>query len=176
MGWPEIECGSEQGIGGFEPLAAPISAVLDSLEIALTIGSLCESPIEVDLGVQLTKAIKMIPGGGFSLEHQYCLGPYRYDLALIREGLPAPIALIECDGKEFHQSEQQVANDLAKDRLAQNEKIPLLRFSGSEIYRDVKACVFKIIRTLRVNGYLTQLQWHVLEAALPRCRPFVGIA
>jgi very-short-patch-repair endonuclease len=52
-----------------------------------------------------------------------------------------PLVLVECDGKEFHSSVDQQANDKLKDAAASRMGIRLIRFTGSEIHRDIDACV-----------------------------------
>lgn len=49
--------------------------------------------------------------------------------------------LIECDGHEFHErTKEQARRDRARDRLAQYEGLPILRFTGSEIWNDPLGC------------------------------------
>jgi hypothetical protein len=55
--FPDAEDVRPRDRGGFQPLS--IAAVLETIAIAMEIGSLCESPIEIDLAVALTKAIRV---------------------------------------------------------------------------------------------------------------------
>jgi hypothetical protein len=71
---------------------------------------------------------------------------YRYDFAITRQG--KLIALIECDGKEFHSTKDQLANDREKDKLGAEMVVRMFRFSGSDIYRDAKGCVRKVLHTI----------------------------
>jgi very-short-patch-repair endonuclease len=48
---------------------------------------------------------------------------------------------MECDGKDFHSSADQQANDKLKDEAAANAGIRLIRFTGSQINGEVDACV-----------------------------------
>lgn len=147
----------------FEPIAA--AAALESIAIAMEIGPLCDSEIEVDLAVRLTKAIRVIDDPTLSLGHQFPLARFLYDLYVKREGRPKPLVLIECDGKEFHSTDDQIANDRAKDALAAKSGIPLLRFSGSEIYRELDFCVVKVFKGIRLRGQITASDWDALELA-----------
>jgi len=151
--------------GDFKHLSTVLVSVFDSASIACDIRPNCESPIEIDLGVQLTKALRLMPDNDLTLKAQYVFGPYRYDFAIVREGRRKPIALIECDGAEFHSTSEQLANDRAKDALARAEDIFPFRFSGSEIYRDANACVAKIIETLRSQAYLSNEEWRAFEVS-----------
>lgn len=74
---------------------------------------------------------------------QYRWEGYRIDFA-IRARLPKNlIVFIECDGHEFH-----------KDRKIQEAGIPILRFTGREIYRSPSYCVINIFEFLskRLKG------------------------
>lgn len=45
--------------------------------------------------------------------------------------------LIECDGHDFHErTKEQAKRDRSRDRAAQYEGLPILRFTGSEIWND----------------------------------------
>ena len=53
--------------------------------------------------------------------------------------------VIECDGHDFHQkTKEQVEYDNQRQRDLQNEGIEIIRFSGSEIWKDVRKCVNEI--------------------------------
>lgn len=151
---------------GFKHAGTVVASLIESIAIKMEIAPLCESPIESDLAVPLTKAIRIIDDPTLSLGHQFELGSFRYDLSVKREGRAKPLILIECDGKEFHSTAEQIANDSAKDALAAKEKIALLRFSGSEIYRDLDICVSKVFNEMRLRGHLTYSDWEALELAL----------
>jgi very-short-patch-repair endonuclease len=53
---------------------------------------------------------------------------------------------VECDGKEFHSSVEQQANDALKDAAALKAGIRLIRLTGSEINRDADACASLVLR------------------------------
>jgi very-short-patch-repair endonuclease len=148
---------------GFEPIA--FAAVLESIEIAIEIAPRCDSEIEIELAIPLTKAIRVIDDPSLSLGHQFPLGRFRYDLYIKREGRPKPLVLIECDGKEFHSADDQIANDRAKDALAAKSRIPLFRFSGSEIFRELDHCVVQVFKALRLREHITASDWDALESA-----------
>lgn len=163
-----IECPAsrpicEEATSELRPLSLGVFAAIESLAIACEIGPECESHIEVEFGVRLTKVFRLINDPTLSLKSQFTLGRYRYDFGIIREGRSKPIALIECDGKEFHQTQAQIENDHAKDRLAEQCGIHLFRFSGSAIYRDAQGCVLSVLRHMRYGGHLTQAQWAATE-------------
>jgi len=122
------------------------------------------------LGARLTVALRLIEDSRLSLSIQYPLGRYRYDFAITRE--EKLIALIECDGKEFHSTEAQIRNDRAKDKLAAEKGVPIFRFSGSEIFKNEKECVLLILYDLR--GHLTEKQWEIMCNYLARPKWYEG--
>ncbi len=105
----------------------------------------CESPIEVILGAE----IAMLGGESLELIPQFRLGRYRYDFAIRRKDHPKFVVLIECDGKAFHSKPEQIANDRRKDSEARRAGMDLVRFTGSEIHKDVRNCALMAITRLR---------------------------
>jgi len=109
----------------------------------------CESPIEVMFGVAV---LFLYPNFAFSsaraprsVDHpslvpQWPFLRYRMDLALFRPGERKPAVLVECDGAEFHSSPAQIANDKLKELAAKDAGIPLLRFTGKDIFKNYDAC------------------------------------
>jgi very-short-patch-repair endonuclease len=163
--WPSVSSEDDVSSGEFKPLSACLRDAFDTLLIACSIERECESPIETELGVKITKALRVINDETLSLISQYVLGSFRYDFAIVREGRKKPIVIIECDGKEFHSTSEQLANDREKDSLAKAQEIFILRFTGSEIFREADSCVAKILKMMRYKGHLTQPQCDSLDIA-----------
>lgn len=105
------------------------------------LASVCESPIEADFGASFLT----VAGPRFDLFPQYKMGRYRYDFAIFKRGADSPVVLIECDGKQFHSTPEQLANDAAKDAAAVAAGAIPLRFTGSEIYRSPEAVVASVL-------------------------------
>jgi Protein of unknown function (DUF559) len=107
------------------------------------------------------------PGQGVvSLTPQIQMGEYRCDFlaefeedapdfehpVTTRDGIEIPgtkrefsRALIECDGHDFHEKTKvQATRDKRRDRFLQSLGFPVLRFSGSEIWRDPIACGIEV--------------------------------
>jgi hypothetical protein len=163
--WPDLQPDSEVPTEEFKPLSLCLAQAFETIAIAHTLAPKCESPIEIDFGARITKAFRVIDDETFLLVPQYVLGPFRYDFAIVGKGLPKPIALIECDGKEFHQTNEQLANDQSKNALAVKESIFLFRFSGSEIFRCPDECVRQVLKMMRLRAYLSQEQRDLMEGA-----------
>lgn len=145
----------------------------------LSLGRACESPIEIALGAALIVADQLEHPNmrsGFVLCDAREVENYRQDLALLIpqfpwEGYRIDFALrlpryrfqylfIECDGHDFHErTKEQAARDRGKDRLFQTSGIPILRFTGSEIYRDAGACASEVLTFIqdRYDDYLSEL-------------------
>lgn len=71
---------------------------------------------------------------------QVSVGAYRTDFLLGEPGYTTtgPILVaVECDGHEFHEKTKvQVARDKHRDNFFQAQNIPILRYSGSTIWRN----------------------------------------
>ena len=53
---------------------------------------------------------------------------------------------LEVDGHEWHEkTKEQVSKDKKRERKILMEGIPLLRYTGSEVYKDVKSCILESI-------------------------------
>jgi very-short-patch-repair endonuclease len=88
----------------------------------------CESPIEWRLYNALARK-------GYNVRTQVRCGPYRIDMCI------GNIA-IECDGKDFHSSPEQKKYDKRRTSyLYRNGYRSVLRFTGSDINRNVNNCV-----------------------------------
>lgn len=77
------------------------------------------------------------------------IGKHRVDFALLRmsdgpcagERAVAGPLIIECDGKDFHdRNVEQLRRDRSRDRELQLEGHSVLRFTGSELYRNGIKC------------------------------------
>lgn len=56
-------------------------------------------------------------------------------------------AVIECDGHDFHErTKEQARHDRRRDREVQSFGLPILRFTGSEIYADAVGCGHQVLR------------------------------
>lgn len=139
------------------------TAQLHTESVVEKFAPLCESPIEVMLGSAIylgcsiaagpfdrTKMLRVQPeaepepySGQWVLSPQFKWDRYRIDFALHTK-LPYPI-FIECDGHNFHErTKQDAQRDREKDRTIQAAGIPILRFTGSEIYNSPQACAFQV--------------------------------
>lgn len=133
----------------------------------------CESPIELMLGTAMVVGWNISSGFGDTLfiavandefaqnsalvlRPQYAWESYRIDFAILTsEG--GIVAFVECDGHEFHErTKEQAERDRSKDRKIQEAGVPILRFTGREIFRDPGGCAGQI---------LTFIQKHISRRA-----------
>lgn len=78
------------------------------------------------------------------------VGYYRLDFALtaIRGARLLKIA-IEIDGQDWHSSPEQRDHDYKRDRYLSKEAWQVIRFTGSQVYRNVDACVDETIELVK---------------------------
>ena len=98
--------------------------------------ALCESPIELTFFFNAMYEIR-------DLRPQVEVGPYRVDLAI-----PEKKVAIELDGHEFHKTRTQRTDDAARQRYLQREGWQVIRFTGTEINRDVNQCILEAIEII----------------------------
>jgi very-short-patch-repair endonuclease len=98
---------------------------------------LCETPIELRFFVF---AMDKIPG----LRPQVVVDSYRIDLAI-----PNKKVAIELDGHEFHKSREHRTYDAKRERYLQRQGWQVIRFTGTEIHKDVFECIGEAIEIIK---------------------------
>ena len=139
-------------------------------ETYLKIAKLCDSPIEAMLGtsvVLLAGVIRatwptsnpIVTCAQDDMEKilalndyrvlfvpQFSWKNYRIDWAIHYTRLKPNLIFVECDGHEYHHAtKEQIERDKQRDRDIQAAGIPIIRFAGSEIYRDPTDAATKLI-------------------------------
>jgi very-short-patch-repair endonuclease len=86
-------------------------------------------------------------GNGGAVYAQAVVGPYRVDfLVQIRWEDRLKFIVVECDGHEFHErTKEQAERDRFRDRWMLAHDILVLRFTGSEIWRDSAARANEVV-------------------------------
>lgn len=129
-----------------------------------------DSPIEATLLTALTFVLRyykqgyfIAPRGGadragdesvkFVIRPQTQIDAYRVDFLVTANPPETSVrVVVECDGHNFHErTKEQAARDRSRDRDLQAQGYRVLRFTGSEIYRDAFHCAGEIIEAL-LNG------------------------
>lgn len=131
----------------------------------------CKSPIEIMLGsailvaFNLTSGFYNLPfirlrvigepepkGCELYLTPQYKWKNYTVDFALYSVAAPDRPLFIECDGHDFHErTKEQAEHDRSRDRIMQENGIPILRFTGREIHRSPSKCATSILNFVYKN-------------------------
>ena len=78
---------------------------------------------------------------------QHPIDKYTADFAIIvKDFSDRPLQIVvECDGHDFHEkTREQAKHDKKRDRDMLRLGWAVFRFTGSEIYRDVRACVSEL--------------------------------
>lgn len=70
---------------------------------------------------------------------QHKVGKYRLDFAI-----PEKMIAIELDGHEYHKTKYQRTHDAQRDRWLYGQGWHVLRFTGTEIYKDLDKCISEI--------------------------------
>lgn len=88
--------------------------------------------------------------------------PFRPDFLIWRvyadptggDPMTSPKAIVECDGHEFHErTKEQAKNDKSRDRHLQSLGYYVLRFTGSELWKDPKRCAREADEFLKDGAY-----------------------
>lgn len=78
----------------------------------------------------------------------------RIDYASEHDTYWTSVLLVECDGHDYHErTKEQAQKDKSRDRELTAAGFPIFRFTGSEIFKDAKACAASCIRHLRAASH-----------------------
>ena len=95
---------------------------------------LSESPIEERFWVALRERVALEDLSLIKQQHE--IARYRVDFAI-----PEKMLCIELDGHDFHKTKSQRTYDAQRERYLLSEGWKVVRYTGSEIHRDVRKCV-----------------------------------
>lgn len=101
----------------------------------------CESPIEEQFW-EIALAQDKLPG----LIPQFQIGGYRIDFAL-----PEQKIAIELDGHDYHKSKDQRTYDAKRERDLQKLGWTVIRFTGTEVYKNVYKCIEDVKDICKTN-------------------------
>lgn len=100
---------------------------------------LLESPIERKFWDALSENVE------YNVIPQLHIGKYRVDFA-IKELRIA----IELDGHDYHKTKEQRSYDARRERYLQRNGWRVIRFTGSEVWRDVTKCVNELLAFIEI--------------------------
>jgi very-short-patch-repair endonuclease len=86
------------------------------------------------------------PEFGTEFQVQAQIDRYRVDFLFIcHYGGHSRRLIVECDGHDFHErTKEQAARDKSRDRALVKDGATVLRYTGSELYRDPVKCIEEI--------------------------------
>lgn len=138
---------------------------LDSLPERLTAwdaarSGAIKSPIEMRLyaffcatpEIHFVSAGQDRPSQRVYCDPQASIGPYRADfLFTVKFSEEKFIKIVvECDGHDFHEkTKEQAAHDKARDRYMTTSGISVLRYTGSEIFRNPAAVAIEVLQYIQ---------------------------
>lgn len=121
----------------------------------------CESPLEVALLAEIVPLVNppssyLSPMPEVKLECQKQIGQYRVDFFIQTksyEGKDIRV-VIEVDGHEFHEkTKEQAQRDKERDRFLVSSGCIVMRFTGSEVYKNAEGCAVEI------SNYIEKLHY-----------------
>jgi len=87
--------------------------------------------------------------GCMAIQMQHELLDWPADFVISCPSISPKQVIIECDGHDFHErTKEQARRDRSRDRAAQEAGYMMLRYTGSEIYRDPLGCAKSAIKAL----------------------------
>lgn len=128
-----------------------------ALDLLYAVGA-CESPIEQLMAIALEslelKCVNLADNGCFVINPQCeigCLGnKYRADFLIctIFQGKSYEL-VIECDGHDYHEkTKEQARRDKRRDRNMTKAGYIVMRFTGSEIWKNPYKCASEALSTI----------------------------
>ncbi len=117
------------------------------------------SPIEISFW---NAARKRIP----DLEREVPIGRYRVDFLVRRHNV-----VIELYGFKYHHSKKKLTSDAKRERFIQRRGYHILRFTGTEVYKDVDGCVQEVVAFLQTLPDRTSVEREKPKTPIPLPSP-----
>lgn len=154
---------------GLAAWAPALNSLVQRAGVAAEVSKDTESPIETFFGVEAIRLLAeryqthpkikfakcrsadeaKYPRDHVLLMPQYCWRNYRIDWVIKATNLKHPYFVVECDGREFHSSDRQLASDAARDKEMMEAGLWVFRFSGAEIFKSAPACVLAVVGAIQ---------------------------
>jgi very-short-patch-repair endonuclease len=94
----------------------------------------------------VARALAASPCSQFVIVPQACVENYRLDFLVARQTGDFKWAVgVECDGHDYHErTKQQAKRDKSRDRYLLTAGVPVMRFTGSEIWANAAECAEEV--------------------------------
>lgn len=148
----------QSGYGEFTPIERLMRGAFLAKQIHsshwLSVEFLNAEPGQFTLEMLKGFAPHTLEGWRLSVIPQVRIGSYRVDfvvMASIKNNetggeVRRAFLAVECDGHDFHEkTKEQAARDKARDRYITGLHVPMMRFTGSEIWRSPMQCAEEVI-------------------------------
>lgn len=106
-----------------------------------------QSPIEKAFW---EKAKPIIP----ELENEVWIGKYRVDFLI-----PSKKLIIELYGYQYHNTKKKITKDAERERSLQKSGYRIIRFTGTEIFKDVNKCVKEVLTLANIEPNKALEKW-----------------
>lgn len=130
--------------------------------------SVCAVPFRLEFDLLAVPSLRgipvslsIIPQYEFTFDERAVRVDFLFHLTTVNHTEPQPAIefIVEADGHDFHErTKEQAASDKSRDRLFAQRGIHVLRFTGSEIYRDTAKCCREIVNLVHTNARLLVAQ------------------
>ncbi|MFA6031831.1 MAG: DUF559 domain-containing protein [Myxococcota bacterium] len=115
--------------------------------MALHLNADAGSPYNAFISCKAGPAPATAPFDGLHVYLQATVDSYRVDgLCLLQIGDSVSFTVVECDGHDYHErTKEQASRDRSRDRHFAAKGWRVVRFTGSEIWRDPQRCAAELI-------------------------------
>lgn len=144
------------GLTAFPTPTEAFTMLLAKFWSAQSVVDVVESPIEGKFLVALNRMgcpfrlvgnVVQADFVDFKVYPQYTVGAYRLDFAFISD---AKHVAVKLDGHDFHErTKEQAQRDKKRDRDLQAAGWSVLRFTGSEVFKDAAKCAAEAVAIMR---------------------------
>ena len=74
--------------------------------------------------------------------------------------IPSQKVIVELYGYEYHKTKQKITRDAERERYLQRLGYEVVRFTGSEIFKDVHKCVYEVLSLPKVQYAIKKNRIH----------------
>ena len=72
--------------------------------------------------------------------------------------MPSKKVVIELYGYQHHNSKEKITKDAERERYLQKVGYQVIRFTGTEVYKDVRKCVYEVLSLAKIEPAKVQVK------------------